>query len=135
MILVRSSTRRKNAIMEMEGLLKELPGLVDVVLVEGLRDISSLRSLGYIGEIQSLCRTGVNDYDLSSELAEKYTNILLLLDYDEEGLKLNTHFTQLFERLGVKLEYSLRQEFGRLMAAIGVYAVESLDNIKDELNG
>lgn len=132
--LLRASTRRKNAVREMEVLLVELPSLIDAVLVEGPRDIKALQSLGYVGEIEALCRTGVNDYDLSTELSSRYCRILLLLDFDEEGLRLNTHFTHLFERMGTKVEYTLRKEFGRLMAAIGVYAVESLDNIRNDLD-
>ncbi len=131
---MRSQARRKYAIRELEKLLAELPSLTDVVVVEGLRDINALRSLGYNGEIEPLCKTGVNDYDIADMIASKHIRVLLLLDYDEEGLSLTNHFTQLLERQGVKVEYGLRKEFGRLMAAIGVYAVESLDNIRDELN-
>lgn len=118
---------------ELETLIGELPQLVDVVVVEGHRDILALNSLGYLGKIEELNRTGINDYDLSDEFA-KYKSILLLLDYDEEGLRLHHHFTQLLERKGVKVEYGLRREVGRLMAAIGVYAIESLDNIRDTLD-
>lgn len=114
----------------MEKLLEELPSLVDVVLVEGSRDIDALESLGYTGAIVSLSRSGVNDYDLADDLASRYRQILLLLDFDEEGLNLNTHFTRLLERKGVKVEYGLRNEFRRLMAIIGVYTIESLDNIR-----
>ena len=126
--------RRVDALRELEALFSELPGLVDVVVVEGLRDIKALRSLGYQGRIEALTRTGVNDYDLTDMLATKYRRVLLLLDYDEEGLNIHHHFTQLLERKGVKVEYGLRMEVGRLMAAIGVYAVESLDNIRENLD-
>ena len=126
--------RRKTAIRAMEKLLLELPTLVDTVLVEGLRDTEALRAMGYAGVIEALSRTGVNDFDLSDELASKYSRILLLLDFDEEGLNLNNHFTQLLERKGLKVEYGLRKEFSRLMAEIGVYAIESLDNIRDEID-
>ena len=102
--------------------------------MEGSRDIKSIRSLGYQGVIEALGKPGVNDYDLTDELASKYTHILLLLDFDEEGLNLTNHFTQLLERKGAKMAYGLRKYVGRLMAAIGVYAVESLDNIRDEVD-
>jgi 5S rRNA maturation endonuclease (ribonuclease M5) len=126
--------RRQTALKEMETLLVELPILVDTVLIEGPRDTKALRSMGYVGVIEALSRTGVNDFDLSDELASKYSNILLLLDFDEEGLNLNNHFTQLLEMKGVKVEYGLRKEFSKLMAEIGVYAIESLDNIRDDMD-
>jgi 5S rRNA maturation endonuclease (ribonuclease M5) len=131
---LRSGRRRKDALLRLEKLFSELPELVDVVVVEGSRDIDSIRSLGYEGPVETLGRPGVNDYDLSDELASKYDTILLLLDFDEEGLNLNNHFTQLLERKAVKVGISLRKYVGRLMAAIGVYAIESLDNIRDELD-
>ena len=127
----RSKTRRKNAIRELEGLMQELPGLVDVVLVEGFRDIQSLRSLGYRDTIEELNRSGFNDFDLADDLVSRYRRILLLLDFDEEGLRLNRRFTQILERKGAKIEYGLRKEFARLMAATGAYAIEDLDNIRD----
>jgi 5S rRNA maturation endonuclease (ribonuclease M5) len=131
---LRSQMRRQTALKEMETLLVELPILVDTVLIEGPRDTKALRSMGYVGVIEALSRTGVNDFDLSDELASKYSNILLLLDFDEEGLNLNNHFTQLLEMKGVKVEYGLRKEFSKLMAEIGVYAIESLDNIRDDMD-
>ena len=129
----RSKSRRKNAIRELEQLMQELPGLVDVVIVEGFRDIQALRSLGYTGSIEELNRSGFNDFDLADDLVSKYTRVLLLLDFDEEGLKLNTHFNQILERKGAKVEYGLRIEFGKLMAATGAYAIEDLDNIRDRM--
>ncbi len=131
--MIRSIARRKNAIRELEQLMQELPGLVDVVVVEGQRDIQAIRSLGYAGAIEALNRTGVNDFDLADDLSSRYSRILLLLDFDEEGLRLNQHFTQILERKGAKVEYGLKKEVGRLMAAIGAYAVEDLDNIRDEM--
>lgn len=123
-----------DALRELEALFSELPNLVDVVVIEGLRDVKALRSLGYQGRIEVLNRIGVNNFDLTDELATKYQRILLLLDYDEAGLNLHHNFTKLLERKGVKVEYGLRKEVGRLMAAIGVYAIESLDNIRNDLN-
>lgn len=127
----RSKIRRKNAIRELEVLMQELPGLVDVVVVEGYRDIQALRSLGYTGSIEDLNRSGFNDFDLADDLVSKYNLILLLLDFDEEGLRLNTHFNKILERKGAKVEYGLRKEFSRLMAATGAYAIEDLDNVRD----
>lgn len=130
---LRAHKRKVDAMRELETLLGALPKLVDVVVVEGCRDVQAIQALGCTGVIEELNQTGINDYDLSDMLARKYSNILLLLDGDEEGLNLHKHFTQLLERKGVKVEYGLRREIARLMAAIGIYAVESLDNIRDDL--
>lgn len=127
----RSSLRRSQAIKDLGQLLAELPRLVEVVLVEGLRDVQAIRSLGYAGELAVLNRAGVNDYDLVGEIASSFGSVLVLSDFDEEGVKLNQLFTSLFEKRAVNVEIGLRKEVGSLTAAIGVYAIEDLDNIRE----
>ncbi|MFC1802969.1 toprim domain-containing protein [Thermoproteota archaeon] len=124
------SHQRKNVLKELEVLLKELHVYVDLVLVEGPRDTESLISLGCITEIEILSHTGVNDFDLAEKIAAKYGRVLILTDFDEEGLRLNRHFSKLLERKGVKVENGLRRRVGRLTAIMGVYAIEALDNFK-----
>ncbi len=125
--------QRKEALQELIQLLSEIHGYVDVVLVEGHRDVESLKSLGCIATVEVLSHSGVNDFDLVDEIASRFRNVLILTDFDEEGLSLNKRFESILEHKGVRVETGLRRRVGRLMAAIGVYAIESLDNIQAEL--
>ena len=125
--------QRKEALQELKQLLGEIHGYVDVVLVEGLRDVESLKSLDYLATIEVLSHRGVNDFDLADGIAGRFSNVLILTDFDEEGLSLNKRFESILEHKGVRVEVGLRRKIGRLMAAIGVYAVESLDNVQAEL--
>jgi 5S rRNA maturation endonuclease (ribonuclease M5) len=59
--------------------------------------------------------------------------VLILTDFDEEGLNLNKKFSMILERRGTVVETGLRRRIARLMNTIGVYAIESLDNIRDEI--
>ena len=129
---MRVSHQRKVALEELSTLLGELNCYVDVVLVEGLRDVDSLRALGCTAEIEILNHPGVNDFDLSDGIASRFSSVLILTDFDEEGLSLNKRFSSILEVKGVKVEYGLRARVGRLMAMINVYAVEDLDNIVKE---
>ncbi len=131
---MRRTTRRKKAIEEMKELLSEISGLVDVILVEGLRDVESLRRLGYTGEIVTCAATNVNDYDLMTEVSGKYRLVLILTDFDQEGLILNRRFAEMLEHEGVKVEKGLRRMVGRITAALGIYAIESLDNVMDTVD-
>ncbi|MCK4317259.1 toprim domain-containing protein [Candidatus Bathyarchaeota archaeon] len=131
---MRSTTRRKKAIEEMKELLYEISDLVDVVLVEGPRDVESLKRLGYTGEIVTCAAINVNDYDLMTEVSGKYRRILILTDFDQEGLMLNRRFAEILEHEGVKVEKGLRRMVGRITAALGIYAIESLDNIMDAVD-
>ena len=128
---MRFSQRRKDALEELSGFLSESHNYVDVIIVEGMRDVSSLKALGCEAEIEVLSHTGVSDHDLAMELASKYASILILTDFDEEGLRLNQKFCSILERTGAKVETGLRRWVARLMARIGVYAIESLDNVRD----
>jgi 5S rRNA maturation endonuclease (ribonuclease M5) len=128
---MRSVKRRKQLIEEMKELLAEINELVDVVVVEGSRDEEALRRLGYAGKIVTCAATGVNDYDLMTEVSEKYCDVLILTDFDQEGTMLNKRFVEILEHEGVKVETGLRRMVGRLTASLGIYAIESVDNIMD----
>jgi 5S rRNA maturation endonuclease (ribonuclease M5) len=131
---MRSNTHRRQSIEEMKELLSEISGLVDVILVEGPRDVESLTRLGYTGKIVTCAATKVNDYDLMSEVSAKYRSVLILTDFDHEGLMFNRRFTEILEHEGVKVEKGLRRMVGRITAALGIYAIESLDNIMDAMD-
>ena len=130
---MRSATRRIKLVEELKMLLSEIDDLVDVVVVEGPRDMDSLRRLGYVGEIVTCAAAGVNDYDLMAEIAGNHGRILILTDFDQEGILLNRRFTELLEHEGVKVEKGLRRRVGRLTASIGIYAIEAMDNIMDSV--
>ena len=130
---MRFTQRRKDALEELSEFLSEAHNYVDVILVEGIRDVSSLRSLGCTAEIEVLSHTGVSDHELAEEIASKYHSILILTDFDEEGLNLNQRFCSILERTGAKVEVELRRWIARLMARIGVYAIESLDNVRQDV--
>ena len=120
--------RQRDAAEKIRELLVDLEYLVDIVLVEGMRDFQALRTLGYKGEIVQCSRLQVSDVELCDDIAEHYHSILILTDFDSEGREINRNLTKLLERKAIKLEEGLRRQFGRLMASIGVYAIEDLDN-------
>jgi 5S rRNA maturation endonuclease (ribonuclease M5) len=125
----RDSDRKTGELFEsLKKFLEELEYLVDGVLVEGSRDIDALKRLGFKGKIEACSQYCISDVDLVELLSEKMNTIAVLTDFDQEGLELNKKLSNLLEKRGVKVEAGLRREIGRLMAAIGVYAIESLDN-------
>jgi 5S rRNA maturation endonuclease (ribonuclease M5) len=130
---VESSRRiraQRKAFEELDSLLKEIALHVRVVVVEGQRDVEALRSLGFEGQIEVCSHVGLSDVELCEIVAVDADSVLLLTDFDEEGLLMYNRLKNLLERRGVKVEEGFRHEVGRLMAVIGVYAVEDLDNMK-----
>jgi 5S rRNA maturation endonuclease (ribonuclease M5) len=128
-----SDAAKREALERLNGLLMELASDVDLVLVEGPRDVDALRSLGYLGAIATCSRVYVNDVELAEIIAAENRNVLILTDFDPEGDALNTRFSELLEHMGAMVERGLRAEVGRIMAVLGVRVVEALDNIKDSL--
>ena len=125
----RKKTRNPIEIKEsIDVLFRDLEYLADFVVVEGPRDVEALRNLGFEGRVTICSRVSVSDADLAESLADGASKVVILTDFDEEGRELNRRLSRLFERRGVKIEKGLRREAGRLMAYIGVYAVEALDD-------
>ena len=118
---------------ELGDLLGEMGYLVSAVVVEGPRDVEALRRVGFNGRVEVCARFGVSDSDLTESLAREMDSVVLLTDFDEEGRRINRDLTRLLERKGVKVEAGLRRRLGRLMAALGIYTVEALDNAVSRL--
>ncbi len=131
---MKINQKRKNAMDELASLLKEVHCYADVIIVEGARDIKALRNFGCQAEIETLAHVGLGDYELAEQVASRYNRVLILTDYDAEGICLNQKFSSIFEHKDVKIDKGLRNRIRRLMTTIGVYAIESLDNIKENLN-
>ena len=112
-----------------DDFFRELEYLADIVVVEGPRDVEALRNLGFRGKVNICSKVGVSDADLAESLADGASKVLILTDFDEEGRELNRRLSRLFERRGVKIERGLRREAGRLMAYVGAYAIEALDDM------
>ena len=113
---------------DLKKFLEETEYLVEVVLVEGSRDLEALQTLGFEGKVEVYSKLNFSDSDLVEWLFQDSRSVLILTDFDEEGRLLNERLVPIFERRGMKVENGLRREFGRLMAAIGVYSIEALDN-------
>lgn len=120
------------ALERLTRLLGELETLVDVVIVEGPRDLEALRLLGFRGEVSLFSQVGVPDADFMDTASREYGSVAILTDFDEEGRKIDLALTEGFERRGLRVEKELRYEMGRIMAALRVYAIESLDNVQEQ---
>jgi len=126
---VRSGSRDPERVHEkLRELLREISHLSAVVVVEGPRDVEALRLIGFDGRIEICSRVNVSDFDLAESLKAKAPSVVLLTDFDKEGKRLNRHLKRLLELRGVKVEAGLRRRLGTLMAAIGIYVIEALDD-------
>ena len=76
----------KKSIEEVEKVLTELiqENKNVPIIVEGEKDVQALRKLGITGEILTV-NTGVNLTDFCDNVAEKYTKVIVLTDWDRKG--------------------------------------------------
>ena len=59
------------------------------VIVEGKKDAAALKKLGLVGDIITL-HSGKGLYEFCEDIAEKFARVVILLDWDEKGEKLNS---------------------------------------------
>lgn len=119
---------REQAIAELSLLLREAEKNVDMVLVEGVRDVEALKRLGYRGRIEMISMREAH-IDIAERVAERSRKVLILSDFDREGRRINQEMFLLLGSRGVRVEDGMRRRIGRLMAVLGTRAVEDLDNI------
>jgi 5S rRNA maturation endonuclease (ribonuclease M5) len=94
------------------------------ILVEGRRDIESLRRLGCMGEIHAL-HAGKTLHDRAEFLAGSATEVILLTDWDRKGEELYEAMRVRLAANGVRAEGSFRDKI-RLWMRPPVKDIESL---------
>jgi len=97
------------------------------ILVEGKRDVIALRKLGFTGKIEKVNR-GWNMPRLVAYLYEKYGTrnpvdggdaIILLMDWDRTGGRIQRDLANRLESLDVKVNISTRKEIARCLKPEG----------------
>ncbi|MDH5439229.1 MAG: hypothetical protein OEY31_01320 [Candidatus Bathyarchaeota archaeon] len=123
--------RRYEVYHELEELVSEMNYTVDVVVIEGPHDRRTLTRLGYRKPIL-LC-SKVSHSELVDLISEKFSNVVVLTDFDEEGVQLNRRLSKLVERRGVKVDRFYRRRFRRLLKEARISTIEAIYGLKLEL--
>ena len=75
------------------------------ILVEGKKDIETLRVLGVQGPVVTVKTGGKSFLDIITELEEKKTRkVILLLDFDRRGKQGTNRLRHNLERAGIKVD-------------------------------
>lgn len=94
------------------------------IVVEGQRDVASLRDLGCRGTIHML-HNGLSLMGLAEKLAAESPHVILLTDWDRKGGILFEQFTQMLAANGVRLHGQFRDRIAS-SSAPSLQDVESL---------
>jgi 5S rRNA maturation endonuclease (ribonuclease M5) len=123
----------KEKTKDFEAILEELKteNLDHPVLVEGVRDKDALMELGLEGEIFIL-HSGKPLLAVCEGLAERYSTVLLMLDWDRKGKHLTKTVKQYLTTLGVKpIDKYMNKIFS--LAQKETKEVEALDRFYERL--
>ena len=124
--------RVKNEIFNgLEDLVQEMNLNVDATIVEGPHDKKTLRMLGYEKPIVWCSKTPHNN--LPDLIAKRFSSVVILTDFDKEGLYLNKKLTTLLENRGVKVNKFYRNKIQRMLRRINIFTIEGIYNIKKSI--
>jgi 5S rRNA maturation endonuclease (ribonuclease M5) len=101
--LYHTSGWRERKLNELHEVFRKLAekSMETVVLVEGKKDRSALRSLGIQGNIVCMKHSGYILFDFLDQIPDR--EIVLLVDFDEYGASLTRKITQYLEEKRVKV--------------------------------
>jgi 5S rRNA maturation endonuclease (ribonuclease M5) len=102
------------------------------VLVEGKRDRETLKNLGLEGEIL-IVNTGHTLMEMCEDLGHRYTEIILMLDWDKKGKELSKNIEHNLVQLGIKTDRAFMVRIFHLVSK-ETKEVEALDKLMERLN-
>ena len=109
---------------ELIASLKEASTEGAVIIVEGRRDESALRSLGINGPVMMASYRSA--LSLAEDVSRKYSQIIMLTDWDEKGEEMALNIEQHLRSVGSRADMDIRSKLKRLVRK-EIKDVESLD--------
>jgi 5S rRNA maturation endonuclease (ribonuclease M5) len=94
-----------------------------VIIVEGKRDILSLKRLGIKGSFELATRYSL--FNFSERIASLGCEVIILTDWDRRGELLATKLSEYFENFGIKPELQIRNKL-KLITQKEIKDIESL---------
>ncbi|MHC1624468.1 MAG: toprim domain-containing protein [Methermicoccaceae archaeon] len=127
----RAEDERIRLLFEKLDELKELSDNKIPILVEGIKDVTSLKHLGITGPV---IRLGVGSLlNFSENLAREYSEIVILTDWDRRGDELSQKLSTYLRIAGVSTNTRIRGSFKQL-ARRDVKDVEGLSSLFERLH-
>ena len=101
------------------------------IIVEGDRDITSLKKLEFSGIIMKI-NTGNSLLDFCDEIAKEYEEVVILMDWDDKGKELENTLLRYLRDLGIKSNIDIWQKLQRFAGEIS--CVEELYSFINEID-
>jgi 5S rRNA maturation endonuclease (ribonuclease M5) len=120
-----------------ERLREVLVALLEVnkripVIVEGRKDAVALKKLGLVGDIIIL-HSGKGLYEFCEDVADKFSRVIILMDWDEKGEKLNSLVSEHLS--GHWEEFSVFRGIIKILCQKDIKDVEGIPKLLGRLEG
>lgn len=115
--------KRLERIEELLLELSEYSGRGAIIIVEGKRDVISLKRLGIKGNFELATRHSL--FNFSEKIARLGSEVVILTDWDRRGDMLAIKLSGYFQSFGLKPELEIRNKL-RLISQKEIKDVESL---------
>jgi len=122
--------KRLERVEELLSELSEYSGRGAIIIVEGKRDILSLKRLGIKGDFELATRYSL--FNFSERIAELGREVIILTDWDRRGDLLAVKLSEYFENFGLKPELQIRCKL-KLISQKEIKDIESLYNYVSKL--
>lgn len=120
--MLPDDSERLSIIEELIETLIELNKKIPVI-VEGKNDEKALRRLGLVGKIIPFHR-GINLYEFSEGIHERFTEAILLLDWDMKGEELQKRLGEYLK--GMWEEFSVFRNSLKLISRGEIHGIEDI---------
>ena len=122
--------KRLERVEELLSELSEYSGRGAIIIVEGKRDILSLKRLGIEGDFELATRYSL--FNFSERIAELGREVIILTDWDRRGDLLAVKLSEYFESFGLRPELQIRNKL-KLISQKEIKDIESLYNYVTKL--
>ena len=102
------------------------------IIVEGKRDVSALRKIGFVGDIIIL-HGGKGLYEFCEDISEKFHRVILLMDWDEKGETLYKNLAGYLN--GQWEEFSPFREIIKVLCQKDINDIEGIPTLLERLAG
>jgi len=116
---------------ELEDLASEMNYTIDAVIVEGIHDKKTLNLLGYKKTIIVCSRR--THHELTDLIAKKFSHVVILTDFDKQGMVLYKKIASFLEKKGVEADRFYRRRFDKLLKTARIATIEGIYKIKLDL--
>ena len=115
--------KRLERVEELLSELSDYSGRGAIIIVEGKRDILSLKRLGIEGDFELATRDSL--FNFSERIAELGRDVIILTDWDRRGDLLAVKLSEYFQNFGLRPELQIRNKL-KLISQKEIKDIESL---------